>query len=89
MNVSVFSAQYNKVSEQEKMSICSQDLIINDHGIYLMESGELTSVDAVYSNADGLFILKSRNVDEIKVECDNRHPIYHWKHKGGCGGCAN
>jgi len=39
-----------------------KDLIINDDGIYLMESGELTSVGAVYSDGDGLFVLTSRNV---------------------------
>lgn len=83
-------AYSNDYAEIEHIHISRDDLILTDKGIYFIENGDLIEVSAIYSNAKGITIVPNRDqVLGFQTHCGNNHPIYHHRHEGGCGGCAN
>lgn len=66
---------------KKRIYIDSKDLLITDHGIFLIKSGEALPLTALYVDTQGIFFL----ADKIYDTCGNGHKIYHL----ACGGCAN
>lgn len=89
LSTSAYSSQ--PAAEIEQIQVSMDELILSDQGIYLIEDGVLVEVSAVYSSAQGVTVVPNRDVQkgQINTVCGNGHDIYHHRHDGGCGGCAN
>ena len=66
-----------------KLYVNSQDLLIDDNALLLIDGGEVIQVKSIAVDSLGIYVVMAR--DSIRArECGNGHPEYH-----GCGGCAN
>lgn len=86
----------SKNEKYSKIYVTEKDLLLHDNQIYLNDNGEFESLNAVYCDDDGLYIIidtktaRNRGGEFIgENTCKNGHLVYHHRHNGGCGGCAH
>ena len=93
-------ANFYETKEEKfiKVYVTEKDLLLHDNQILFNVSGELESLNAVYCDADGLYIVidqktaRRRNRGDFEAAgntCFNGHPEYHKRQDWGCGGCAH
>jgi hypothetical protein len=70
---------------EERINVSSDELLITEHGIFLMKFGQVLPLTAIYADVQGLYIKAPKLEDKIYNTCPNGHEIYHQY----CQGCAN
>ena len=73
-------------NEGMKYYVDSQNLLIEEGGLFLIEEGEVIPLKSIAVDHIGMYIIAKDKISAYT--CPNGHSIYHPK-PSGCGGCSN
>jgi hypothetical protein len=63
--------------ESAKVYVNLNQLLINEHGIYLFYSNEMLPINALFCDQKGFYIIKKQLNGYSASECPNGHPSRH------------
>jgi hypothetical protein len=71
----------------DRIDIYADELLISDSGLFLIRSGEILPITALFVDSEGLFIRESMQAGKVWEHntCLNGHEIWHKE----CRGCAH